>query len=125
MNEKTLQALTELANRLGTTTEYLWGVLLKQAPISGIIDLVFMTILIVVSVLLIQFVIRKTTKPKETEAYHDPGAEWAEEAAVLAWILVFTFLLFITAFVLFNFSTAITAMVHPEYWALHQILNMR
>lgn len=125
MNEKTLQALTELANRLGTTTEYLWGVLLKQAPISGIIDLIVMTALIVVSVLLVKFVMRKTTQPKEMEEDRYPSAEWKEEAAGLAWILVSTFLLFTAFFVLFNFSTMITAIVHPEYWALHQILNMR
>ena len=35
MDDKTLQALTALANKLGTTAEYLWGVLLRQAPLTG------------------------------------------------------------------------------------------
>lgn len=35
MDDKTLQVVTDLASKLGTTAEYLWGVLLKQAPITG------------------------------------------------------------------------------------------
>lgn len=39
MNEQTLKILSDLSNKMGTTTEYLWTILLKQGPISGIIDL--------------------------------------------------------------------------------------
>lgn len=40
MNEGTERLLTQLAEKLGTTTEYLWAVLLKQAPIDAIGQLV-------------------------------------------------------------------------------------
>jgi hypothetical protein len=38
MDDKTFQALTNLATKLGTTAEHMWGVLLRQAPITGVID---------------------------------------------------------------------------------------
>lgn len=41
MNDKVLEALQTLAEKLGVTAEHLWGVLLKQAPIDGTIFLVF------------------------------------------------------------------------------------
>ena len=40
MNDQTVQLLRELAEKFGTTTEHLWGVLIKQAYISGVGDLI-------------------------------------------------------------------------------------
>ena len=42
MNEQTTKLITDLASKLGTTTEYLWGVLIKQALYSVITDLAFL-----------------------------------------------------------------------------------
>lgn len=50
MDDKTLEALTTLANKLGTTAEYLWGVLIKQAPITVAIELSVMVAWVAVAV---------------------------------------------------------------------------
>lgn len=42
MNNDVGELILELAERLGTTGEHLWGVLVRQAPISGAIDLTVM-----------------------------------------------------------------------------------
>ena len=41
MNDQTLELIRDLAEKLGTTTEHLWGVLMTQAFISGIGDVIF------------------------------------------------------------------------------------
>src|ERR1700727_1468924 len=38
MNDQLQKALTELANKLGTSVQYLWGVLVSQAKINAIED---------------------------------------------------------------------------------------
>jgi hypothetical protein len=42
------ELLGKLADKLGTTVEKLWSVLLKQAPISGTVDLLLCASLVVV-----------------------------------------------------------------------------
>lgn len=39
MNEQTAKLLEQLASKLGTTSEYLWNILLKQAPIDATVTL--------------------------------------------------------------------------------------
>ncbi len=39
MDEQIEKLLRELAEKLGTTAEHLWGVLMRQAPISGVIGI--------------------------------------------------------------------------------------
>lgn len=40
MDDKYRQLIEDMAAKLGVTAEHLWGVLVKQAPISGAVDLV-------------------------------------------------------------------------------------
>ena len=46
MEENTTALLEKLAEKLGTTTEYLWGVLLSQAPIYAISYVVILLIVV-------------------------------------------------------------------------------
>ena len=123
MDDKTLQALTGLAAKLGTTAEYLWGVLLKQAPITGAVEIFVMATWCAAAVCLLRLVRRKTTKPPATEVERCTRAEWAEEGACLAWVLSGFFCLITALVVSGGLSSAIAALVNPEYWALRQILK--
>ena len=115
MDEKTLQALTALATKLGTTAEYLWGVLLKQAPITGAMSLLMMAAWAVVCVLLVRYVRRNTSGNKP---------RWTDEAARLfAWIGVCIVCAMSALVVSIEIGGAVTAIVNPEYWALRQILR--
>ena len=53
MNDQTALLLKQLADKLGTTTEYLWAVLLKQAPITCTVQLTVIIITFIAGVLLI------------------------------------------------------------------------
>lgn len=87
MNDQTLQALAALAQKLGTTAEFLWVVLLKQAPITAAVNIAVMTACVTAVVFVFRLVRRKTTPPPATDAgrYPRPCAEWTEEGAFLAW----------------------------------------
>ena len=123
MDEKTLQVLTALANKLGTTAEYLWGVLLRQAPITGVIDLALMAAWVALSVMWCRFVMRKTTAPKPTDDDRHPRAAWQEEAAFFSWLSAVVLVGVTASIVTSGFATTAAALVNPEYWALRQILK--
>lgn len=123
MNDKTLEALAVLAAKLGTTAEYLWGVLLKQAPIQAVSDIVVCVAWIVGAALTWGFVKRKTTLPVDTD-YQPPRPEWQSDAAVgCGWGLAIGVALVAALVVGVNLPGIVTALLNPEYWALRQILK--
>jgi hypothetical protein len=115
--------LEQLASKLGTTVEKLWAVLLKQAPISGTIDLMVCIGLVLVAVKCFRFVNRKTTVPAETEKDQYPNAQWEEEGAGIAWVGIGLLLLTIGLIIIFSVNNIAAAFLNPEYWALKEILG--
>lgn len=110
MTDKIIQ---ELASKLGTTSEYLWSVLIKQAPIDS-------------TVTLIQYVIIglavhglwKVTKAKLQEWVDDdfiPGIA----LTLIAWLVLG--ILVIVAFC--SISQTVSGFINPEYWALDKVLS--
>ena len=114
MDDKTLQALTAIATKLGITPEYLFGVLVKQAPISGTITLLLIAAWVYACVALIRVTKRKTTKA--------PGEYYSEWDPVL-WLLVGAIAIGTALVCGLQLEIAVSALVNPEYWALQQILN--
>jgi len=123
MDDKTLQALTTLAAKLGTTAEYLWGVLLKQAPLTGAIDMLLTAAWVIGAVMWCRFVIRKTTERKATDDDRYPRADWESEPAFFAWVSAVAVALIAGLAVSSGLATTVAALVNPEYWALKQILR--
>ena len=124
MDQNTLQALTALAAKLGTTAEYLWGVLLRQAPITGATDLIVMTSWVTAVVLWARFVSRQTAKPAPTAEDRYPSAAWDDDLGVaLAWASVVAIAAITALIIGSSLSTTVAALVNPEYWALRQILK--
>ena len=123
MDDKTLQALTAIAEKLGTSAEYLWGVLIKQAPISGVIDLCVMAAWVFLIAIAIHFVNQKTTS-RETEDGRFHQADWSDDAAVaFAWTIVSFSALVAALFIGTSLETTISALMSPEYWALKQVIH--
>lgn len=123
MNEKTLEQLTRLAEKFGTTIEHLWSVLLKQAGINAMTGIVMALAMVMAWVWLFRFVRRNTTTPKETAERPYPHAEWDEELALSAWLGVTIFGIFVSWQTYSAISTAITVLFNPEYWVLKQLLH--
>ena len=111
MDDKTLQALTAIANKLGTTAEYLWGVLLKQAPISATVDLLLIVAWIAGTAMIWSYVSKKSK-------------EWHDDAGVfVAWMCVALLVVFGALMIVLSASNIAAALFNPEYWALKQILK--
>jgi phosphoglycerol transferase MdoB-like AlkP superfamily enzyme len=123
MDDKTLLALGMLAEKLGTTSEYLWGALLKQAPISGVVDLVVLIAFVVAVWFWAKFVKFKTTPAAPTDECKYPRAEWSEELAAAAWLsVVVAVFIFVCVFAK-SLQGIVAAFFNPEFWALKQILR--
>jgi len=104
------KVIEQLAAQLGTTAEYLWSVLIKQAPISGAIDL--MVIAVIAAAWVVLFYRRA------------PVIKWIEDhdAAPPAFAALIG-LLICTLIVFFSISNVITAFANPEYWAFQKVLR--
>lgn len=117
MDGQTMIILEKLAEKLGTTVEHLWGVLVNQAPISAAVDMLITIILWVLAVLWLRKV-RENTKKNE-----DGYKEWDYEPAGFAWICVFA--LFVISFMVTvsSLPLIVAGFANPEYWALKQLIK--
>lgn len=123
MDDNTKQALTMLAEKLGITGEYIWGVLLKQAYISLFTQILLFSIVALVIYVLVRFAMGKMKTPKATDVNPYPVPAWGEEDRFVSWILIATGMIAILIWSLVILNTAITVLANPEYWALQKILN--
>ena len=114
MNDETAKVIDGIAAKLGTTTEYLWGVLIRQAPISATITLVYFVVL-----LLIGFGLFRLHKYfMKEDAYdnynNDPMLLMIILSAAWVILMVICFL---------NLDNIFIGYFNPEYWAINKILN--
>lgn len=121
MNDQTLKLVEQLAQKLGTTAEYLWQVLLNQAAISAATDLIYLVLTIFAG-----FALYRLHKylSKEPEGSSYSIYEDEEELAVIpmVFVLIAWLVVFIVCF--FSIGNIINGFFNPEYWALNQILHL-
>jgi hypothetical protein len=116
MNEATAKLIEELAAKLGTTAEHLWGVLVRQAPISATVIAALTLAWVVVLVCGWRFAVRSMKRSNEDSIL------CADEVRAVV----------IVALILVSIATAVTitigsvgcvsAFANPEYWALKQVM---
>lgn len=112
--EHLVPLLDKLASQLGTTSKYLWKVLIRQAPISGILD-ILQYILIVIMIWGSYYTYSWAHKMVEDKDWDETTYAWP----VITGLITVIFL--ITAF--FSFPNTITKFINPEYWALKEIIG--
>lgn len=117
MNEQTIQLLEKLAAKLGTTAEYLWGVLIKQAPIAAYEQMLTMIIAVIIAALFLRVSFKHGKVADWTNGDSHVARCIVYGVAALAGATVFTCTL--------CSNTIITCLVNPEYWALQQVLSLR
>ena len=111
MDERTEAMLIELATKLGTTVEYLWSALLRQATIEGYVSLAGTIAATVI------FIAAWVTVSREMRV----GIENEED--ITGHIAFRFFGAIIFAAVFFGLAgPAATCLLNPEYWALKQVL---
>jgi hypothetical protein len=119
---ETTKLIEQIANKLGTTTEYLWGVLVKQAPIQSTITLFQIALVCVFGHILFK-IHKRLMQEKKYGWVMESGYEQFSTAIPLMSIAFIIFLFFgISAF--FCIADVFNGYFNPEYWALQQILNL-
>jgi amino acid transporter len=113
MNENTRKLIESLAQKLGTTSELLWSVLLKQAKIQAITTLFQIGLIIVFGLILYHLHIKFLNEYRYEE--HD------SIGIIMTTALAFFAVLFFAAF--FSIDSVINGFFNPEYWALDQVLR--
>jgi len=113
--EELTGVLEQLALKLGTTTEYLWGVLISQARISAITDLIYIILVSIIGIIIYK-VHKNLMKEDKYDYYEEP---------LIAVMFIVSFVwcvLFIACF--FSIGNIINGFFNPEYWALKEILDV-
>jgi hypothetical protein len=122
MNEQTTKVIEQLAQKLGTTTEYLWSVLLKQAPIDATVTL-FQTLCVMIFGLALWKIHKRLLKKESKDEYSETWYEKYEEGAIIPMIIatIIFAILFIICFCCID--DIVNGYFNPEYWALERILH--
>lgn len=111
--------LAELAEKLGTTIEHLWGVLLQQSFIFGIsaslISMIMLAILIGVF-----YYLKKVGNERRKK---DWECEYAVDPLIIGWVFFIFIAIVFPIVILVTFYEVVTAFFNPEYWALQTILK--
>lgn len=105
--------LTDIASTLNVTVDKIWGVLVHQAQLEWVDAIVPFFISIVMAG--IAYIILKRAK----------GANY-DNAEALMGISALTIFIGLVLFVVFvvEISEGVRGLVHPEYWALNEILSL-
>lgn len=116
MNERTEQLVRELAEKLGTTADHLWAVLVRQAPITStvrvcILGLVALALLAVGVMALRAF--RRRRFPKA-------GDISPEALGIFFWCVACGVFVIGT---LTSLPIIIAGFANPEYWALQEVMR--
>lgn len=114
MDTKTAELIEKLAQKLGTTSEYLWGVLINQAKVSAFTSLVLVVFTLIFGIVL--YKLHKRFSKKGT--YNELDDLTVAPMVVLA--LVFVISLGCSAYKIPNI---INGFLNPEYWALKEVLD--
>lgn len=129
--DKIAEILKQLADKLGTTVEHLWGVLVSQAIISFWADMVFYTIAVVIIIVGAKIIIGCVRRAQalwmeEVDNYywHDSGKE-AKFNGNIAGGAVTVIIVFIFSIAsLAGIEDTITKRYNPEYYALQQVTKL-
>ena len=116
MNEATAKLIEELAAKLGTTAEHLWGVLVRQAPISATVSAALTLAWVVVLVCGWRYAVRSMKRANEDSILHDE-----EVRAVVIGSLILVSIATAVAITIGSVG-CVSAFANPEFWALKQVM---
>lgn len=123
MNEQTTKLLQQLADKLDTTADQLWQVLIEQASYHSIILSINFIAVLITGYILYRIHLKLMSKIQTgefSETYYDKYRETVGFPMVIgftAWVV--WFVISIT-----TVGDIFTGFVHPEYWALEEILQI-
>ena len=115
MNENTEILLRQLAEKLGTTSEYLWQNLLNQAPISGSFGILYVTIIISAIIFFAKIIKKKIPTWKQKKADFEINFNLTVFGISMS---------FFGGGSLVILHNSVTAFMNPGFWAMKEILYL-
>jgi hypothetical protein len=112
MNEQTETLIRELAVKLGTTAEHLWGVLIRQAPIHAASTMLGFA----VAIGLLAFVGVRIRRAVLSD-------DCCNEAAIFGGLVWAAFTAGVLGFLCMSINDMASGLFNPEYWALKEVLR--
>lgn len=122
MNEQTAKLIEQLAQKLGTTTEYLWSVLLKQAQIQAMVTL-FQFLLIAIFGYVLLKIHKSLSVKKDYNGYNETGYSHYEEKVGIPMVVGVVIFAFLAICAFFCIEDVFNGFFNPEYWALSKVLS--
>jgi hypothetical protein len=123
MDDNTSKLLEKLASKLGTTSEFLWNILVSQAKIDAITSLI--QLLLFLSVPIITYRLHRWfSKPIKPDGYGGNNCMYDEYDAcgpVAVFLCISSIISIIFGIMLIG--DVINGFLNPQYWALHEILK--
>jgi hypothetical protein len=119
MSDQIMEILRVLAEKFGTTTEFLWGIMVRQAYVYGITAIICF---LVTSVLIFgwNWIWWRAEVDEETSRRDQGDRMFAIFMCRLGGlVLVFIW----TCIFLSGMIEVTTALINPEYWAIKQVLG--
>ena len=119
MNEQIVGILRVLAEKFGTTTEFLWSILVKQAYVTGITHTAGFVLagLFVFGWNRVAWGMQFPQEPHEDRGgdrtFGIMVARFIGAVGACMWALVF----------LCSLTEITTALINPEYWAIQQVMK--
>lgn len=123
MEDKAFEYIDAIAANLGVAAEHVYGALLKQAMVSGLISVLYIIICLAVSYVIIKILktVYADVKAEEESLFVDGfGISLAGVFAVIFGGIAIVIMFFV---IMAEISNATTALLNPEYWALKEILD--
>jgi len=115
--DKAMAYIDKLAAKLGVAAEHVYGVLVKQAVVSGVLSTLMMIAAIIVAVFL-----TKSLAKKSREYQKHVGEYSLNPYQVIHWCMVFA-LTVLSIAALTNGSDMVGKIINPEYYAIKEILD--
>ncbi len=119
MNDQLALTLVTLADKLDTTVEHLWQVMIDQAYISAMTDLALTVVWILLTIVATVFVCKKNV-----ESADEDGRKWPNGIEMIAYIVVAYMAISSVVMLVTIPDDIITALYNPEYWALQQLMSL-
>lgn len=124
MDKQTTELLQQLAAKMGTTVEYLWSIMVKQAYITVVTDIICYILVGAFVFAVYKYVPKIWAKGDETKrskgnTYDEPELKYY--ITCIALVAASSILSLIS---LISIPATVGILLNPEYWALKQILGI-
>ncbi len=129
MKEEIFKRIDALAVKLGVTAQYLWGVLVKQAGVEAVKDLVWAGFFTVGTAALLYTAYKflpRTWKRKEGKyGEQDYVYDWDQRdaAGCVGWTALVLGIICVIPALIFA-GSAFTPLMNPEYWAFQEVMGL-